>query len=231
MVFAAGHGTRMRALTNDLPKPLISVAGKTLIDRALDLADAAGFQRKVVNTHYLGHMLAAHLAGRSDVVISHEEEEALETGGGLKNALPLLGENPVMTLNPDAIWSGGNPLEVLLENWRHGQMAGLLMLVPLDRATNYKGSGDFCLDDDGRITRFTAGSGTKNAFVYTGAQIIQTDGLKDVTERVFSINPIWDKMISEGSLFGCVHTGGWIDVGNPEGIPVAETMLRDAGHV
>ena len=110
MIFAAGHGTRMGALTQDQPKPMIKVANRTLIDRALALADAAGVSRKVINLHYLGHLLEAHLAARADVEFSWEVDAALETGGGLKQALPQLGPEPVFTLNPDAVWTGDNPL-------------------------------------------------------------------------------------------------------------------------
>ncbi|NOX73404.1 MAG: NTP transferase domain-containing protein, partial [Alphaproteobacteria bacterium] len=153
MIFAAGRGTRMRELTNARPKPLIPVLGKPLIERALDLADDAGIARKVVNTHYLGHMIADHLQGRGDVILSPEIGEALETGGGLKHALPLIGRETVFTLNPDAVWRGANPLTGLAAAWQPDRMDALLVLIPIGQAAGHKYRGDFVLDCEGRISR------------------------------------------------------------------------------
>jgi len=130
MFFAAGHGTRMRELTRDRPKPMIPLGGVPLIDRALDWADGAGIQNRVVNVHYLGEMLADHLKNRPGLQISEEPAQALETGGGLKQALPLLGRDPVYTLNPDALWTGANPFTQLAAYWRPEDMDALLLLVP-----------------------------------------------------------------------------------------------------
>lgn len=217
MIFAAGLGTRMRPLTDSLPKPLIPVAGRTLLDRALDMGRAAGAGPVVVNTHYLGDRIAAHLAGR-DVAISDEAPEILDTGGGLRQALPLLGQGPVMTLNPDVVWTGPNPLAALNAAWRE-DMEALLMLVPLSRATGRQGAGDFSLDDAGRIAR-------RGDHVYGGAQIIRPDRLAAIPDRVFSLNRLWDLLIADGRAFGIVHAGGWCDVGYPGAIPLAEGMLH-----
>lgn len=219
MLFAAGFGTRMGALTKDRPKALIPVGGRPLLDHALALTDRAGLRPRVVNTHYLGHQIAEHLAGL-DVALSPEEPDILETGGGLRAALPLLGPGPVFTLNTDAVWTGPNPLTALLKHWKPDQMKALLLLVPADRALGHSGGGDFSLDPDGRITR---GSG----YVYTGAQIIDPTGLSLIPQRAFSLNKLWDRMGADGTLFGLVHTGGWCDVGNPEGIAAAEEMLAN----
>lgn len=216
MIFAAGFGTRMRPLTDDRPKPLIEVAGRSLLDRALDLGHAAGCAPVAVNTHYLGDRIAAHLAGR-ELAISDEPGAILDTGGGLRKALPLLGEGPVMTLNPDVVWTGPNPLAALAQAW-DGRMAALLMLVPLDRATARQGAGDFALDADGRISR-------SGDFVYAGAQILRPDRLADIPGDVFSLNRLWDLLIDEGRAFGLVHPGGWCDVGWPGAIPLAEALL------
>jgi GTP:adenosylcobinamide-phosphate guanylyltransferase len=143
MIFAAGFGTRMGALTAARPKPLIPVAGRPLIDRALDIAAAAGCDPVVVNVHYLGDQIAAHLARRG-IAISWERERILETGGGLRHALPLLGPGAVMTLNPDAVWSGPNPLAQLAGGWDGGRMGALLLLAPTARAQT----------DGGRISRW-----------------------------------------------------------------------------
>lgn len=221
MLFAAGFGTRMGALTANRPKPLIEVAGRPLLDHALALAHQAGLARVVVNTHYLGAQIAAHLAGR-DVLISDESAAILETGGGLRKALPLLGAGPVMTLNTDAIWTGGNVLAALRAAWRPGEMAALLALVPQERALGHAGAGDFALLPDGRITR---GKG----YVYTGAQVLDPAGIETVSAEAFSLNLLWDRLLAEGRVFGLVHDGGWCDVGRPESIALAEGMLADAG--
>jgi N-acetyl-alpha-D-muramate 1-phosphate uridylyltransferase len=227
MIFAAGRGTRMGALTDALPKPLIRVAGLPLIDRTLDLADAAGIGRKVVNTHYLGEKIAAHLKERDDVFLSYEAPEALETGGGMKQARPLIGTAPVFTLNPDAVWTGGNPLRKLAQAWRPANMSALLMLVPADQARGRRSGGDFLLDVQGRLSRYRKGAGTP--YIYTGAQIVKTDGLAEIQQDRFSLNLLWDRMIEAGTLFGVVHRGGWADVGTPAGITLAERMLGEDG--
>lgn len=219
MLFAAGLGTRMGALTADRPKPLIPVAGRALIDYALDLARAAQIARIVANVHYLPEQIEAHLRGR-DVVLSDEREALLETGGGLRQALPLLGPGPVMTMNTDAVWTGPNPLAALRAGWR-ADMGALLMLVPHEAATGHKGSGDFSLDDQGRITR-------GGPYVYTGAQVIDPAGLASIPESRFSLNVLWDRMIAEGRVFGLIHPGGWCDVGQPESIALAEDLLAGA---
>jgi N-acetyl-alpha-D-muramate 1-phosphate uridylyltransferase len=220
MLFAAGFGTRMGALTAARPKPLIPVAGRPLIDHALALADAAGITRLVANTHYLPDQITAHLAPRG-VAISHETPAILETGGGLKAALPLLGRNPVLTLNTDAVWTGENPLTQLIAAWDGARMDGLLLLLPASQATGHSGTGDFLMDADGRLTRAMGAAGT----VYLGAQMLRTDGLSDISEEVFSLNLLWDRMITDRRLFGVIHAGRWCDVGRPEGIAQAEALL------
>lgn len=222
MLFAAGFGTRMGALTADRPKPLIPVAGRALIDHALALADEVGVGRVVVNLHYLGDSIRTHLAGR-EVVFSDEATQILETGGGLRAALPLLGPGPVFTLNTDAVWTGANPLQTLAGTWRPG-MGALLLLAPLDRARGHGGKGDFTLHPDGRITR-------GGNLVYLGAQIVDPAGLETFAEPAFSLNRHWDALIAQGRAFGTLHAGMWCDVGRPEGIAEAEAMLRETGHV
>lgn len=212
MIFAAGLGTRMGALTRDRPKPLVPVAGRPLIDHALDLT--AGL-RRVVNLHYRSDMLRAHLAGR-DVILSDESNRLRETGGGLKHAAPLLSD-PCFTLNSDAVWTGPNPLTTLAAAWDASRMEALLLLLRPGSATGHTGTGDFTLTD-GRLRR---GPG----LVYSGAQIIRTAPVAAVAEDVFSLNRVWDGMIARGTLFGVVHDGGWCDVGRPDSIPLAETLL------
>lgn len=220
MLFAAGRGTRMAPLTDRRPKPLIEVAGETLLDRALRLAATGGARRIVINTHHLGRQIVDHLAGR-DVAISDESDALLETGGGLRRALPLLGPGPVLTLNPDAVWTGPNPVAALRAAWDGGRMDALLMLVPADRATAHQGTGDFALGPDGCIAR-------GGPLVYGGAQIIRPERLAEIAEEAFSLNRLWDLLLASGRAFGIVHPGGWCDVGRPDCIPLAEAMLAGA---
>lgn len=215
MLFAAGFGTRMGALTADRPKPLIPVAGRPLIDHALALT---GARRVVANTHYLPDQMAAHLTPRG-VQISHEDR-ILETGGGLRAALPQLGNGPVFTLNSDAVWTGPNPLDALEAAWDPTRMDALLMLIPRENARGHLGKGDFLPDTDGRLSR---GPG----LIYSGAQIVKTDLLHKIKDEVFSLNLLWNHMMEAHRLFGIAHTGNWCDVGHPDGIGVAEAMLAD----
>ena len=215
MLFAAGLGTRMAPLTADRPKPLIPVAGCPLIDHALALTQVPCVGTRVVNVHYRGEMIRDHLSGQ-DVAIS-AEDPLLETGGGLRHALPLLGAGPVMTLNTDAVWRGPNPLSRLADAWRPG-MEALLLLVPKARVTGHVGPGDFTISAGGRLTR-------ARDLIYTGAQIVRTDGLADVPHAAFSLNLVWDAMAARGGLHGIVYDGDWCDVGRPESIALAEDLL------
>jgi MurNAc alpha-1-phosphate uridylyltransferase len=216
MLFAAGMGTRMAPLTADRPKPLICVAGKPLLDHALDLTNVPQVGRRVVNVHYKADMVRAHLAGR-DVAIS-AEDPLLETGGGLRHALPMLGAGPVMTLNTDAVWHGPNPLAQLAAAWQP-QIEALLLLVPPAQVAGHVGKGDFAIAPDGRLTRAPAQ-------IYTGAQIMRTDRLGDVPQDAFSLNLIWNEMAQRGGLYGISYDGRWCDVGRPDCIPLAEQMLQ-----
>lgn len=223
MIFAAGFGTRMGALTADRPKPLIPVAGRALIDHALGTAQRAGAKRIVVNTHFRAEQMAAHLDGQA-VTISHEAERILETGGGLKAALPLLGPGPVAILNSDGIWTGDNPLIELAQRWDPARMEVLLLLLPLDRTLAHGRKGDFRLDSAGRLSR---GAGGED-HVYIGACVIDPRRVATWHEDVFSLNRPWDAMIAAGKAFGVVHRGCWCDVGHPEGIAEAEQLLHSA---
>jgi N-acetyl-alpha-D-muramate 1-phosphate uridylyltransferase len=225
MIFAAGFGTRMGALTADLPKPLIRVADKPLVDHALGVAKAAGVPRIVVNTHYRADQMAAHLAGRK-VTISHEREQILETGGGLKAALPLLGRGPVAILNSDGIWTGANPLLQLAAAWDGARMEALLLLLPLEKTVAHGPKGDFRLDAQGRLSR---GAGGED-HVYIGAQIINPARVAATPDAAFSLNRTWTGMIAAGTAYGLIHDGAWCDVGQPEGIAEAERLLHSARH-
>lgn len=221
MLFAAGFGTRMGALTANRPKPLIPVAGKPLIDHAQEIGLAAGLTRQVANLHYLGEQIAQHLAGRG-IALSWEEDQILDTGGGLKAALPLLGPGPVVTLNTDAVWTGENPLTRLLHAWDAARMDVLFLLLPAAEARSQTGRSDFVMDDDGRVTWARGRQGQ----LYLGAQIIQPHLL--VEDGAFSLHAPWTRAIAAGRAFGVLHQGGWCDVGHPGGIAEAEAMLRGA---
>lgn len=223
MVLAAGFGTRMGALTRDRPKPLIEVAGKALIDHALDAALAAGVAKAVVNLHYRGEQIADHLAGRAAPEIAFSpEEEILETGGGVKRALPLIGAAPFFCLNADAIWTGEAPLPTLASVW-DGAAGALLHLVRREDALGHKGAGDFFQDPDGRLAR--RGDAAEAPYVFTGAQILDPTAFDGTPDGAFSTNLVWDRLIEAGRLFGVVHQGAWIDVGAPDGIALAEKAL------
>lgn len=217
MLFAAGFGTRMKHLTADRPKPMVHVAGKPLVDYALELAKGICPPTIVANLHYKPAQLVAHLAPLG-VQTLIEAPEILDTGGGLRNALPLLGDGPVVTMNTDAIWRGINPVKQLIDAWDPTRMDALLMGIPPVQAHEHTGDGDFTLASDGRLTR---GAGV----VYGGVQVIKTDLLASVDEVTFSLNVIWNKMLERRTLFGLRYDGEWCDVGHPDGISTAEALL------
>ena len=216
MIFAAGRGTRMGALSEHTPKPLIPVAGRPLIDHALPLTSGL---RRVVNVHHLAPQMRAHLAGQPDIAISDETDLLRETGGGLRHALPLLGPGPVYTLNSDAVWRGPNPLEVLARAWDPARMDGLVLLMWPEDTRGHKFVSGFCTDSQMRITRGLQ-------YFYPGAQILRTEGLAAIPDEVFSLNLLWDRMIAAGRLYGVLYDGLWCDVGRPENIATAEEMLH-----
>lgn len=221
LLFAAGFGTRMGALTADRPKPLVRVANIPLIDHALALTRDQNLGPIVVNLHYKGQMIRDHLSGQG-IAFSDESESILETGGGLRKAMPLLGGSPVMTLNTDAVWSGPNPIDALLAAWKP-EMDALLMMIPKPAVHGHFGAGDFINDNNGRLTR---GAGD----IYSGLQIIRTDDLPNITDPAFSMNVVWDTIAARGGLYGLQYTGQWCDVGQPQSIAIAEKMIG-ANHV
>ncbi|MDQ4087557.1 MAG: nucleotidyltransferase family protein [Pseudomonadota bacterium] len=231
MVMAAGLGKRMRPLTATRPKPLVEVAGKPLIDHALERLSAAGVRKAVVNVHYLPDAVEAHLRNRPqglEIVISDERARLLETGGGLVKALPLIDADPFLVVNSDNLWIDGplDSLRLLASSWNDGRMDALLLLVPLARAHCHNGRGDFHLSATGALSRRKPSSVAP--FVYTGIQMVSKrlfDG--DVPEGPFSTNILWDRAIEAGRCFGAVHQGLWFDIGRPENIRKAEEMLRE----
>lgn len=228
MVLAAGLGKRMRPLTASQPKPLVRVAGKPLIDHALDRLADAGVARAVVNVHYLADALEAHVTARAApmVAISDEREQLLETGGALIKAQPLL-PDPFFCLNSDNIWLDGpkDAFHDLSDAWNPEKMDALLMLVPHRGAHNFRGKGDFSMDTQGRVARRR--SGRIAPFIFTGIQLVSHRLLRDAPAGPFSTNLLWDRAIEEGRLYGIAFTGQWYEVGTPAAIPATEAALKE----
>ncbi|MBO9526944.1 MAG: nucleotidyltransferase family protein [Sphingobium yanoikuyae] len=227
MLMAAGLGKRMRPLTATRPKPLVKVAGKALMDHALDRLAAGGIKTVVVNVHYLADTVEAHLRTRKDMDfrISDERAKLLETGGGLIHAKPLLGDKPFICANSDNLWIDGpaETLGMMQRLWDPERMDALLLLVPLARANCHSGPGDFHMDANGRLTRRKTAHVAP--FVFTGVQILSPSLLVDPPADVFSTNIFWNRAIAAGRLYGAVHQGLWFDVGTPQAIPVVESMI------
>ena len=229
MLMAAGLGKRMRPLTATRPKPLVEVAGRPLLDHALDRLKAAGVSRAVVNVHYLADALEAHLKRRVsgiDIIVSDERAELLETGGGLvkADAAGLL-PDPFFACNADSIWLDGpvNAFADLSAHWDAARMDALLLVVPHARAHNFDGMGDFYMDPAGRLRRKVPGRIAP--FIYTGIQLVSHRLLRDAPAGKFSTNLLWDRAIEEGRLFGMAFTGLWYEVGTPQHIaPAAEAL-------
>jgi MurNAc alpha-1-phosphate uridylyltransferase len=228
MVLSAGLGKRMRPLTASQPKPLVRVAGKALIDHALDRLAEAGVARAVVNVHYLADALEAHVIERKapSVTVSDERDLLLETGGGMKKALGQL-PDPFFAVNSDNIWLEGprDAFRDLSSVWDAEKMDALLLLVPHKGARNYVGKGDFRMDARGMLQRRR--SGRIAPFVFTGIQLVSSHLLRDAPEGPFSTNVLWDRAIKEGRLFGVPFTGKWFEVGTPQAIrPTEEALLE-----
>lgn len=230
MVLAAGLGTRMRPITETLPKPLVPVAGKPLIDNVLDRLADAGVETAVVNVHHLAGQIEAHLKGRRRprIVISDERDRLLDTGGGIAGALPALGPAPFFLVNTDSIWiEGARPLlDRLAEAWDPGRMDGLLVLASTVASSGYGGSGDFLLDAAGRLIRRP--ERTTAPFAYTGAGILSPALFNGAPEGPFSLNLLFDRAIEAGRLHGLRLDGLWMHVGTPAAIGEAEQMILDS---
>jgi MurNAc alpha-1-phosphate uridylyltransferase len=230
MVLAAGLGTRMRPLTDQLPKPLVPVAGRALIDYALDRFAAAGLARAVVNVHYRANQIETHVAGRARprILISDERGELLETGGGVKKALPLLDAEAFYCTNTDAILidDGVEACRALADAWSE-DVDALLLLAPIGRASGYDGAGDFHLAPDGAVA-FRAAAPAP--FVFTGLQILRARLFRDAPEGAFSTRLVWTEAMKKGRMRGVAHAGQWMHVGDPEGLRAAEAILKSPLH-
>ncbi len=227
MVLAAGRGKRMRPITATTPKPLVEVAGRSLVDHVLDRLAAAGVETAVVNVHYLADLVEVHVSKRRApaVAVSDERKRLLDTGGAVVKALDLLGNEPFYHLNSDTIWvEGARPnLEVLAERWDGERMDGMLMLSPTVTAVGYDGAGDFEMDAEGRLQR--RAERRVAPFVYAGAAIFHPRLFAGLAVEPFSLNRIFDEAIAAGRLFGMRMDGIWLHVGTPGAIREAEASI------
>jgi MurNAc alpha-1-phosphate uridylyltransferase len=230
MVLAAGLGKRMRPLTVTVPKPLIEVGGRALIDYALDRLEFAGVETAVVNIHYLPELVRVHLARRRrpQIVISDEREHLLDTGGGTAKALPDLGDRPFYLINSDSFWiEGARPnLDWLAGAWRDGEMDALLLLAATVRAIGYEGPGDFRMDAAGRLLRRPERQVAP--FAYAGAAILHPRLFAGCPPGAFSLNLLFDKAIEQGRLYGVRMDGLWFHVGTPQSLEEAELSIADS---
>jgi MurNAc alpha-1-phosphate uridylyltransferase len=233
MVLAAGLGKRMRPLTQTRPKPLIKVADRTLLDRGLDALVRGGVGRAVVNVHYLGGQIAAHLDTRNDIrcEISDETDLLLESAGGIVRALPRLGAKPFVILNADTFWVGDHPPAIarLAAAFDPGRMDMLLLLADPARATGHSGGMDFAMDGDGKLVRMAMVNAGAKGHIYAGAAIVSPSLFDGAGPEPHSLNLHFDRMIAGQRLFGQVLDGHWITVGTPDAIPAAERAIADHG--
>jgi MurNAc alpha-1-phosphate uridylyltransferase len=232
MVLAAGHGTRLRPLTDRTPKPMVPVNGKMLIDHTLDRLAAFGIERAVVNTHHLADQVERHLAGRRAPPIEFSREETiLDTGGGIANALPQLGDEPFLAVNAKIVWLDGRipALQRLAASWDDSRMDGLVLVHPTVMARAYDGPGDFFLDPEGHVRRRRPWEVAP--FVYTGIQILHPRLFRDAPEGAFSMNELYDRAIEAGRLFGLRHDGEWFQVSTAAHVEIIEAALAELGFV
>lgn len=229
MVLAGGLGKRMRPITDTIPKPLVKIAGRTLLDRGLDTLAAAGVEKAVVNVHHFPEQIVAHVASRTrpKVAISDESAGLLDSAGGIVKALPLLGRAPFYVVNADTFWvdSGEPNLVRLALAWDAAKMDILLMLADLDSATGHTGGTDFLVGGDGALRR---AHNDPAGLIYAGAAIVNPAIFAGAPEGPLSLNRYFDDAIAQGRLFGLAMRGSWITVGTPAAIPLAEAAVERA---
>ncbi len=230
MILAAGLGERMRPITDSLPKPLVPVHGTPMLDTILDRLSDAGVERVVINLHYLGEMIERHLNGRrAPAVEFSRESERLETGGGVRKALPLLGDDPFFALNGDVCWLDGQTpgLERLAAAWDADKMDALLLLHPSALTLGYEGVGDYVMNPEGRLRRRREREVAP--FIFAGIQILHPRLFEGAPEGSFSLNKLYDKAQEAERLWGIRHDGEWYHIGTPESLREAEDALHRFG--
>jgi len=233
-VLAAGLGKRMRPITATVPKPLVEVAGKALIDHALDRAAEGGIREAVVNVHWLADLIEGHVGRRSgapSIAISDERDALLETGGGVRKALAHFGSEPFVVFNSDSFWlEGPKPnLGRLIEVWNPDAMDILLLVAPTATSLGYEGAGDFVMDPEGRLDR--RGERRVAPFIYAGVAILKPELFADTPDGAFSLNLLFDRAIERGRLHGLRLDGQWLHVGTEEAIAAAEARVRESAQV
>lgn len=230
MVLAAGLGLRMRPLTDDRPKALVTVGGRTLVDHVLDRLAAAGVQRVVVNVHAFADLLEAHVKRRGDldIVISDERARLMETGGGLRQARPLLGDDPIVVCNIDSVWeeADGSAIARLAAGFDRTRMGARLMLAAMSQQLGYEGKGDFFMDEHGVLSFRDALPHTP--WAYMGVQIIDPRVIDQEPVEPFSLTRVWRRLAAHGRLFGAPLGGYWMHVGDPRARSAAEARLAAA---
>ncbi len=228
MILGAGLGTRMRPLTDLVPKPLVRLGGRALIDHALDRLQEAGITRVVVNVHYLADQMEAHLKGRKSpqILISDERGRLLDTGGGVVHALPLLGDRPFLIHNADTAWIEGigGSLSRLVAAWDGEKMDSLMLLALAATSLGYDGHGDFNMEASGVLTRRQ--ERREAPFVFAGVSIAHPRMFQDAPKGAFSLNKLWDRAIAARRLYGTRLDGVWMHVGTPDALAEAEQRLK-----
>ena len=230
MVFAAGLGTRMRPITDTIPKPLVEVGGRTMLDHMLDRVDAAGIGTAIVNVHYRADQIEARLRERDRprVMMSDEREKLLDQGGGIRKVLPLLGDAPFLICNTDAVWTERSPgIAGLCERWDPERMDVALLVADRTTSIGVDWPGDFSMDPDGRLARGPAGG--PMPLVYAGVGLIKPQLFNGVGEEVFRLAPFFFRAAEAGRLFGARLDGTWLHVGTPEAIALADAVLEHSG--
>jgi N-acetyl-alpha-D-muramate 1-phosphate uridylyltransferase len=227
MVLAAGLGTRMRPLTDDRPKALVQVAGRALVDHVLDRLVEAGLKRAVINAHAFADALETHVKRRDDIeiIISDERARLMDTGGGVKQARPLLGDDPIIVCNIDSVWeeAHGSAIARLAEGFDPSRMGARLLLAALDQCLGFDGAGDFFMDERGMLT--LRAPMPHAPWAYMGAQIIDPRSVDEEPLEPFSFMRVWKRLLAQGRLFGAPLEGFWMHVGDPRARAEAEARL------
>lgn len=228
MILAAGMGRRMRPLTDRQPKPLIKVADRCLLDRSLDVVRRAAIDHIVINVHHMAEQMERHVARLvppPQIIISDERDHLLETGGGVKKALPLLQGEAFVVLNADNAWreDGPSAIGVLQEHWQPGKMDILLLLVEHSHAIGFEGAGDFFRDPNGRLER--RGTRPSAPYIFTGVQIIARHLFTNTPDGAFSLGLLYDRAIAQDRMASVCYEGDWLHVGTPEAVVEAEAVL------
>jgi MurNAc alpha-1-phosphate uridylyltransferase len=233
MILAAGFGTRMRPLTDDRPKPMVELDSRPMIDHILERLAKAGIERTIVNLHYQADILENHLKQRTikpAILFSNERHAILDTGGGVRQALSLLGDQPFLLHNSDSVWiehQTGNLSRLIAHN-NPDTMDALLLMAPVKTSLGYDGPGDFFIENDGRLRRRNPNESSPN--VFTGVSILHPRLFTNSPQGAFSLNILWDRAIDKGRVFGLPFKGTWMHVGTPQALTQAEEALNDANH-